>query len=149
MFIPKPQTVAATSVTHCTAAAKTSILQPKRFTRQPRAVPIAEFEMLLSFATWGKRATSWPSFQGNEQTGYLDYNFLCSPSAENFPPLIVGHFIRKATDHELEKPLGKAWPVAQSHPCLPSIGGWVTLGRWCYSCQPVTMNWSAWSSFAS
>lgn len=44
--------------------------------------------------------------------------------------------------------MGEAQAAAQSYPCLLSVTGQVTLCRWCYSCQP-TMNWLAWSHFAS
>lgn len=104
--------------------------------------------MLLSFATRGKTTSSWPSCRGNEQTGYLDCSFSRSLSAENFSPLILWRFVRKATDRKLEKPLSAAQPAARSHPCLPSVSDRVTFHTRCYSCQPMTVNCSAWSRFA-
>lgn len=97
---------------------------------------------LLSFATWAHVPTKAVSRQA------IGLQLLLQP-AESFPPLIVWHFIRRATDPKLEKPLGEAQPAAQSHPCLPSVGGHVTLCRWCYSCQPTSMNWLARICFAS
>lgn len=107
-------------------------------------VPTAEFEMLQFCCVREEdhRLALLPRQWADRLPGL---QLFIQPVSWKFP-FSVWHFVRKATDCELEKPLGEAQPAAQSY---PSVSDRVPLHRWCYSYQLVTVNWSAWRRFDS